>query len=123
MAWKWPTNGQVVQRFSAQDRTRQGIKIAGLSGQNIQAAESGKVLYSGSGLIGYGKLIIIEHKNNYLSAYGHNRKILVREGDNVTRGQSIGEMGTPADAGPRLHFEIRRKGTPINPLQLLPRQH
>jgi lipoprotein NlpD len=120
LQWRWPTAGRVVERFSAQDRTRNGVKIAGRSGQPILAAEAGRVVYSGSGLIGYGQLIIIKHNKNYLSAYGHNRKILVKEGDQVARGAHIGEMGKPPDDQPLLHFEIRRQGTPVDPLLLLP---
>ncbi len=106
----------------ANDRSRQGIKIAGTFGQPIRAAEAGKVVYSGSGLIGYGRLIIIKHNKNYLSAYGHNRKIFVDEGAQVARGERIGEMGKTGDGQPILHFEIRRNGEPVNPLRLLPRQ-
>jgi len=120
--WRWPTDGPVYRTFSGNDRTRQGIKIRGVLGQPIRAAEAGKIVYSGSGLIGYGKLIIIKHNKNYLSAYGHNRKILVKEGDQVVRGEAIGEMGRPPDGEPLLHFEIRRGGTPVDPMGLLPRR-
>ena len=120
LSWRWPTEGRVVQTFSHDDRSRQGIEIAGRLGQPVLATESGKIVYSGSGLIGYGQLIIIKHNKNYLSAYGHNRKILVKEGDEVTKGQRIAEMGRPPDGQPLLHFEIRRKGTPVNPMLLLP---
>ena len=99
-----------------------GIKIAGRSGESVVATESGKVVYSGSGLIGYGRLIIIKHNDNYLSAYGHNRKILVKEGDQVTKGNKIAEMGTANSGDPMLHFEIRRNGKPVDPLRLLPRR-
>ncbi len=122
LAWQWPTAGRVVERFSSQDRTRNGVKIAGRSGQPILAAAGGRIVYSGSGLIGYGQLIIIKHNKNYLSAYGHNRKILVKEGDQVAPGAHIGEMGKPPDDQPLLHFEIRRQGTPVDPLLLLPKQ-
>lgn len=100
---------------------RKGIKIAGRSGDEIRSAEAGKVVYSGSGLIGYGRLIIVKHNDNYLSAYGHNRAILVKEGDQVTKGQKIAEMGTANNGDPLLHFEIRRDGRPVDPLRLLPR--
>lgn len=120
MRWSWPTEGRIVQTFLENDRSRQGIEISGSLGQPIHATEAGKIVYSGSGLIGYGQLIIIKHDKNYLSAYGHNRKILVKEGDEVTRGQRIAEMGRPPDGQPLLHFEIRRKGAPVNPLSLLP---
>ena len=101
---------------------RSGVKIAGAQGQGIRSAESGKVVYSGSGLIGYGRLIIVKHNDKYLSAYGHNRKILVAEGDQVTKGQKIAEMGAANDGKPLLHFEIRRDGKPVDPLRLLPRR-
>jgi len=122
LRWAWPTDGRVSQTFSSNDRRRQGIKIAGILGQPIRAAEAGKIVYSGSGLIGYGQLIIIKHNKNYLSAYGHNRKILVKEGDQVARGETIGEMGRPPEGEPLLHFEIRRGGTPVDPMGLLPPQ-
>jgi lipoprotein NlpD len=111
----------VVQTFVAGDRTRQGVRIAGRLGQEVVAAEGGKVVYSGSGLPGYGQLIIIKHNKNYLSAYGFNRKILVRDGDQVARGDRVGEMGQAADGKPLLHFEIRRSDTALDPLRLLPR--
>ena len=122
LRWRWPTQGRVSQTFSGKDRSRKGIKIRGVLGQPIRAAEAGKIVYSGSGLIGYGKLIIVKHNKNYLSAYGHNRKILVKEGDQVARGQAVGEMGRPPDGAPLLHFEIRRGGTPVDPMGLLPRR-
>lgn len=118
--WTWPTQGRVVARWKAGDPLRKGIKIAGSAGQAVRAAESGKVVYSGSGLIGYGRLIIIKHNDKYLSAYGHNRKLLVSQGQLVTRGQKIAEMGTSNDGRALLHFEIRRDGKPVNPMRLLP---
>jgi lipoprotein NlpD len=120
--WRWPTDGRLYRTFSGNDRKRRGIKIRGVLGQPIRAAEAGRIVYSGSGLIGYGKLIIIKHNKNYLSAYGHNRRILVKEGDRVVRGETIGEMGKPPDDEPLLHFEIRRGGTPVDPMSLLPRR-
>jgi len=86
------------------------------------ATEGGKVVYSGSGLIGYGRLIIVKHNDKYLSAYGHNRKILVKEGDQVTKGKKIAEMGAANNGDPMLHFEIRRNGKPVDPVRLLPRR-
>ena len=121
LAWRWPVKGKVVSRFKSGDPLRKGIKISGYSGKPILAAESGKVVYSGSGLIGYGRLIIVKHNDNYLSAYGHNRKILVKEGDQVTKGKRIAEMGTANSGEPMLHFEIRRDGKPVDPVRLLPR--
>ncbi|MFM1891783.1 MAG: hypothetical protein RLZ44_860, partial [Pseudomonadota bacterium] len=120
--WVWPTAGELVSRFSGEDPARKGVKIAGREGQGVAAAEGGKVVYSGSGLIGYGRLIIIKHNDKYLSAYGHNRKLLVKEGDQVTKGERIAEMGMSNSGRAMLHFEIRREGTPVDPLQLLPRR-
>lgn len=122
LAWRWPAEGRVSSSFKASDPLRKGIKISGRSGSRIAAAETGKVVYSGSGLIGYGRLIIIKHNDKYLSAYGHNRKILVKEGDQVTKGQTIAEMGKANNGDPLLHFEIRRDGKPVDPLRLLPRR-
>ena len=122
LAWRWPVQGRIVSSFKAGDPLRQGVKIAGSSGKPILAAEGGKVVYSGSGLIGYGRLIIVKHNDNYLSAYGHNRKILVKEGDQVTKGKKIAEMGTANNGKPMLHFEIRRDGKPVDPVRLLPRR-
>jgi len=123
LRWKWPTSGKVVQRFKGDDPGRKGIKIGGRSGQKVVAAEGGKVVYAGSGLIGYGRLIIIKHNKNYLSAYGHNRKLLVKEGNRVSRGQLLAEMGQNGSGQSLLHFEIRRNGIPVDPLRLLPRQN
>lgn len=121
LRWQWPTSGRILERFSAGDSERKGIKIGGRSGQAILAAEGGEVVYSGSGLVGYGPLIIIKHNNNYLSAYGHNRKLLVQQGDQVAKGTQIADMGL-AGGVPLLHFEIRRGGDPVDPLALLPRR-
>lgn len=121
LRWQWPTTGRVVERFSTGNPNRKGVKIAGKAGQPIVAAEGGAVVYSGSGLVGYGQLIIVKHNNNYLSAYGHNRKLLVQQGDQVTKGAQIAEMGL-AGGAPLLHFEIRRGGDPVDPLELLPRR-
>ena len=122
LTWRWPVQGRIVSSFKSGDPLRKGIKIAGRTGKAILAAEGGKVVYSGSGLIGYGRLIIVKHNDNYLSAYGHNRKILVKEGDQVTKGKKIAEMGTANDGKPMLHFEIRREGKPVDPERLLPRK-
>ena len=94
--------------------------IAGKSGQPVRAAASGRVVYSGSGLIGYGQLIIVKHNNTYLSAYGHNASLLVKEGEAINKGQRIATMGEGPGQGPRLHFEIRRNGKPVDPRQYLP---
>ncbi|MCB1925340.1 MAG: peptidoglycan DD-metalloendopeptidase family protein [Gammaproteobacteria bacterium] len=122
LAWSWPVTGRITSGFDGADPLRSGIKIAGRAGDAVKAAESGKVVYSGSGLIGYGRLIIIKHNENYLSAYGHNRKILVAEGDQVTKGQKVAEMGNTNTGVPLLHFEIRRDGKPVDPIRLLPRR-
>jgi lipoprotein NlpD len=120
--WRWPASGQIVSRYLAGDPTRQGINIAGSSGQPIYAAAGGDVVYSGAGLIGYGELVIIKHSDEFLSAYGHNRKRLVSEGQRVTAGQQIAEMGRSGAARDMLHFEIRRNGKPVDPLPMLPRR-
>ena len=122
LRWSWPTDGKLVQRFAKGDPLRKGIKLKGRTGQAVKAAESGKVVYAGSGLIGYGQLIIIKHNRNYLSAYGHNRKILVKEGDQVKKAQRIAEMGTNGGGETVLHFEIRKNGSPVDPLRLMPRR-
>ncbi|MFB9068606.1 peptidoglycan DD-metalloendopeptidase family protein [Pseudofulvimonas gallinarii] len=120
--WRWPTQGELIQRFTGNDLTRPGIAIAGQSGQAVVAAADGEVVYSGSGLRGYGELIIIKHSPEFLSAYGHNRKRLVNEGQQVRAGQPIAELGRTGTDRDKLHFEIRRGGRPVDPLQFLPRQ-
>lgn len=120
--WRWPASGQLVSRYVTGDPTRQGINIAGKAGQPVFAAAAGEVVYSGAGLIGYGELVIIKHSDVFLSAYGHNRKRLVAEGQRVTAGQQIAEMGRSGAARDMLHFEIRNSGKPIDPLPLLPRR-
>jgi lipoprotein NlpD len=122
LAWRWPASGQIVSRYVAGDPTRQGVNVAGSAGQPVYAAGSGEVVYSGSGLIGYGELIIIKHSDVYLSAYGHNRKRLVSEGQRVVAGQQVAEMGRSGAARDMLHFEIRKNGKPIDPLPMLPRR-
>ncbi|MBO9663523.1 peptidoglycan DD-metalloendopeptidase family protein [Dokdonella sp.] len=122
VAWRWPADGQVVATFVAGDQTRQGIDIAGKSGDPVRAAADGSVVYSGNGLIGYGELIIVKHSPGFLSAYGYNRKRLVKEGDAVKSGQVIAEMGSSSASRDSLHFEIRKNGKPANPLDYLPRR-
>ena len=119
-AWRWPAEGHLIGRFVGGDATKQGIDIAGSSGQAVRAAADGVVVYSGAGLVGYGELIIIKHSEQWLSAYGHNRKRLVNEGQNVKAGQQIAEMGSTGAAREMLHFEIRHNGKPVDPLQYLP---
>lgn len=117
--WHWPTKGNIVKPYSEQSQTSKGIDIAGKFRQPIYASLSGKVVYSGNGLMGYGNLIIIKHSDDYLSAYAYNAQNLVKEGDNVIRGQKVALMGKPNNKTPRLHFEIRRQGKPVNPSQYI----
>ena len=117
--WHWPAKGKVVRTYSQSGG--RGIDIAGKFGQPILAASNGRVVYSGSGLIGYGQLIIVKHNKRYLSAYAQNNKILVKEGDTVTGGQRIAEMGRSGSNRVLLHFEIRRDGKPIDPVRYLPK--
>ena len=119
-AWRWPTQGQVIGRFVAGDPKRQGLDIAGSAGQSVQAAADGVVVYSGSCLVGYGELIIVKHSDEWLSAYAHNRRRLVGEGATVKAGQQIAEMGRTGTSRDMLHFEVRRNGKPVDPMQVLP---
>jgi lipoprotein NlpD len=119
LEWGMPTNGKVVAGFSENDN-RKGVDIVGQRGQTVVASASGKVVYSGSGLRGYGKLIIIKHNKTYLSAYAHNDQILVKEGQNVSKGQKIAEMGNTDASQVELHFEIRKFGKPVDPAKYLP---
>jgi lipoprotein NlpD len=118
--WSWPVTGKVSVEFGKRPGTGTGILIDGNAGQSIKAAANGTVVYSGSGLIGYGELIIVKHNDTYLSAYGHNASLLVREGQAIKKGQKIATMGEGPGGKPRLHFEIRRNGKPVNPRQYLP---
>jgi lipoprotein NlpD len=118
--WSWPVTGTIVNRFNNARSDSKGIDIAGREGSPVQAAAPGKVVYSGNGLISYGNLVIIKHNRSYLSAYAYNRKLLVSEGDTVKAGQKIAEMGRTGTDSPRLHFEIRKNGKPVNPLSYLP---
>ena len=120
VAWRWPGKGAMITGYVAGDQTRQGIDIAGKAGDPVMAAAEGSVVYSGNGLVGYGELIIIKHNDSFLSAYGHNRKRLVEEGQRVNAGQQIAEMGSSSASRDMLHFEIRKNGKPINPLDYLP---
>ncbi len=120
--WIWPTPGRVVVTYAGGDPTRQGIDIAGTLGQPVRVARDGEVVYSGAGLIGYGELIIVKHSPELLSAYGHNRVRLVKEGEKLKAGQKIAEMGKNAANRVLLHFEVRKGGKPIDPLPLLPAQ-
>lgn len=114
----WPANGSVVASF---DEVRnKGLAIAGKAGDPVYAAADGRVVYAGSGLRGYGNLVIVKHNNTYLTAYAHNQSLLVKEDQVVRRGQKIAEMGSSDADRVQLHFEIRRQGKPIDPAKLLP---
>ena len=117
--WIWPTSGKLLASFS---KNSKGVKISGQAGQPILASAAGEVVYSGHGLRGYGNLIIIKHDNTYLSAYAHNSKLLVKEGEAVVKGQKIAEMGNTDTDTIQLHFEIRKNGKPVDPLEYLPNQ-
>jgi lipoprotein NlpD len=118
--WQWPAKGRMTRSYTASSAVHKGIDIEGKLGEPVHAANSGKVVYAGSGLVGYGKLLIIKHDAHYLSAYGHNSKLLVGEGELVKVGQVIAEFGDSGTDKVKLHFEIRRHGEPVNPLGLLP---
>jgi lipoprotein NlpD len=118
LAWQWPASGPVIQRFD--EARSKGIGIAGKAGDPVYAAADGKVVYAGSGLRGYGNLVIIKHNNTYLTAYAHNQALLVKEEQSVKRGQKIAEMGSTDADRVELHFEIRKQGKPVDPLALLP---
>ena len=117
--WQWPVQGKLLRSFYGTGN--KGIDIAGYIGKKIRATESGIVVYSGSGLVGYGNLLIIKHNYLYLSAYAHNRRLLVKEGQKVKKGQLIAEMGVGVNAKPALHFEIRKNGKSVNPINYLPK--
>lgn len=120
ITWHWPVKGKLITTFKSNKTGRKGIDIAGSEGNSVNAAASGKVVYSGNGLISYGNLVIIKHNRSYLSAYAHNRKLLVKEGEVIKAGQKIAELGKTGTDSPRLHFEIRKNGKPVNPLKYLP---
>ena len=120
ISWRWPVQGKLITTFNSNKSGRKGIDIAGREGKDIKAAAPGRVVYSGNGLISYGNLVIIKHNRTYLSAYAHNRKLLVKEGDSIKAGQKIAELGRTGADSPRLHFEIRKNGKPVNPLKYLP---
>ena len=120
--WRWPTEGNVIENFSAAEGGNKGIDIAGSKGQAIIATADGRVVYAGNALRGYGNLIIIKHNDDYLSAYAHNDTMLVREQQEVKAGQKIATMGSTGTSSTRLHFEIRYKGKSVNPLQYLPQR-
>ncbi len=117
--WAWPASGQLIQTFNSNTK---GIDIGGNAGDPVTAAADGKVMYSGNGVRGLGNLIIINHNNGFITAYAHNRALLVKTGQEVKRGTKVAEIGQTDAASPRLHFEIRRQGTPVDPLQYLPQR-
>lgn len=122
IAWRWPTSGSVKRGFADSD-SKKGLDISGKIGQPVYAAADGDVVYSGSGLVGYGNLVIIKHDDVFLSAYGNNRRLLVKEGESVKSGQMIAEMGQTGKDGAILHFEIRQEGKPVDPIRYLPRRN
>lgn len=115
--WGWPAKGKVIQGFTPATK---GIDIAGAAGDAIEAAAGGKVMYAGNGVRGLGNLVIIEHSDGFITAYAHNRTLLVKAGQEVKKGFKIAEMGQTDTTSVRLHFEVRRQGTPVDPLQYLP---
>lgn len=119
--WQWPAQGPLIARFQSNASLNKGIDIAGQLGQPIFSAANGTVVYAGRGLIGYGDMIIIKHDDDFLSAYAHNSRLLVKEGEQVRVGQKIAEMGSSGTDRVKLHFEIRRRGQPVDPLGYLPK--
>lgn len=120
VVWAWPLSGPLIQGFKAGDPARQGLRIRCQPGETVHAAGAGEVVYSGSGLRGYGNLIIVKHNKDYLSAYGFNRRLLVKEGNGVELGQALAECGEGPGGIHLLHFEVRRQGATVNPLLYLP---
>jgi lipoprotein NlpD len=118
LSWMWPSDGKIVATFD--EGKNKGVDIAGRAGQQVVASAAGKVMYAGSGIRGYGNLVIVKHSNSLLSAYAHNRSILVKEGQNVNKGQVIAEMGDSDADSVKLHFEIRQQGKPVDPSRFLP---
>ncbi|MCL2829961.1 MAG: peptidoglycan DD-metalloendopeptidase family protein [Betaproteobacteria bacterium] len=118
VGWIWPANGKLIATYN--ETTNKGLDIAGKAGDPVIAAGSGKVMYSGSALRGYGNLIIIRHNDSYSSVYAHNQTLLVKEKQTVTRGQKIAEMGSTDTDQVKLHFEIRKQGKPLDPMKYLP---
>lgn len=119
-AWRWPSSGRVIRGYSA--TVHKGIDIAGKRGDPVKAVAAGKVVYAGTGIVGFGELLIVKHNDVYLSAYGHNDRLLVAEDDVVKAGQTIAEKGSSGTDRVKLHFEIRKEGKPVDPQRLLPRR-
>lgn len=122
LTWRWPVNGKIISTYSKSIAGRKGIDIAGKSGQQVSAAAAGKVVYSGNGLPRYGNLIIIKHNDTYLSAYAHNKYLIVKDGQTVKAGQKIALLGRTGAQRDQLHFEIRRNGEPVDPMRFLPKR-
>ncbi len=120
IAWQWPVEGRLVRRYNPEALGKRGVSIAGQAGDTIKAAAAGDVVYSGSGLRGYGNLIIIKHNEQFLTAYGYNQELLVAEGERVAAGDAIARMGATAEYPGELHFEVRERGQPVNPAKYLP---
>lgn len=120
--WYWPASGRLLTGYSGRGKVHKGIDIGGNIGDAVKSTQAGTVVYAGSGLTGYGKLVIVKHNSQYLSAYAHNSRILVAEGRSVKAGAKIAEMGRSGSTQTKLHFEIRRQGKPVDPLGLLPKR-
>lgn len=120
--WQWPNSGKPFMGFAGGDRPHKGIDFAGRAGDPVLAANNGSVVYAGSGVRGYGNLLIVKHDTAFLSAYAHNSKLLVKEGDVVRGGQKIAEMGDSGTDRVKLHFELRKYGSPVDPLKVLPKR-
>ncbi|WP_239987168.1 peptidoglycan DD-metalloendopeptidase family protein [Agitococcus lubricus] len=120
LTWSWPITGQLLKRFSSEGVGSKGIDIAGKRGDIVKASADGVVVYAGEGLVGYGKLIILRHNDEYITAYAHNDRLIASEGQRVKLGQTIAEVGSTGTDRDKLHFEIRYKGKPIDPLTILP---
>lgn len=120
--WMWPASGRIIATFAAADPLRKGVDVAGKPGDPVVATRSGNVVYAGNGLAGYGELVIVKHDEQYLSAYGNNSKLLVKEGESVKAGQKIAEIGSTGTDTNKLHFEIRKQGKPVDPLLYLPKR-
>lgn len=122
LKWRWPAQGRIIARFSSQKSLNKGIDIKGSLGEPVVAAAPGAAVYAGSGIRGYGNLLIIKHNDRFLSAYAHNSRLLIKEGEVIKAGQKIAEIGNSGTDKSKLHFEIRRDGKPIDPLRYLPKR-
>jgi len=120
--WSWPVNGRIISKFSLSGSVNKGIDIEAKAGTQVKAAEAGSVVYAGGNLRGYGKLVIIKHDDAFLSAYGNNESLLVKEGETVAKGQAIAKVGANDAKVEMLHFEIRRQGRPEDPIRHLPKR-